>query len=322
MKTRICSDPRTEPFPAAAIAAWSFGPKPQPPTLRTANPALARLISLGLGAGSLWLLWLVGAPALYALFPGPTEVLSAETARATNPPPPPLSPPAPRALPVYHLGDSFSVILPDGRQLNATERGSAPASGACRLIRKSGTTTRSPKVALSKASPGSGIPRWAGTTRPGSIRRTLSYLFYATRPKPNSTRRARLRSADADLLSLVHRLLRYRMATKALLRCGVIGTATVTFFWLLLLSRASSGSDYDTALTVGLPGGLLSSVAGAPPPGGQMNLPDHILAALEAEERGAHYAEYGFPPEPEYDLNANNLRLFCSSSSLPSDHSF
>jgi hypothetical protein len=89
--------------------------------------------------------------------------------------------------------------------------------------------------------------------------------------------------------------------TKALLRCGVIGTATVTFFWLLLLSRASSGSDYDTALTVGLPGGLLSSVAGAPPSGGQMNLPDHIIAALEAEERGAHCAEFGFPPEREED---------------------
>jgi hypothetical protein len=133
MKPRLSSDPRTESIPAAAIAAWGFGPEAKAPTLRSTHPGLARLISLGLGALSLWLLSLVAAPALKCLFPGPSDVLRAETARATNPTPAPRAalledppPPAPRALPVYHPGDSFKVRLPDGRELAATERGGVP----------------------------------------------------------------------------------------------------------------------------------------------------------------------------------------------------
>jgi hypothetical protein len=130
MKPRLSSDPRTESFPAAALAAWGRAQSKD-------SPALKRLISLGLGALSLWLLVSVLASAWPALFPGPAQVLKAETARAINPTPAPraiaLEPSAPRALPVYHLGDWFRVRLPDGRELWAIERGAVPTFGSLPL---------------------------------------------------------------------------------------------------------------------------------------------------------------------------------------------
>jgi len=125
MKTRLSVSQRTAPLPCAAIEAWGFAEPTIDPTTYRDNPALKRLISLGLGAVSLWLLVTVFWQAWPALFPSEREVLTHETARATNPIP------APRAelyqdpppVPAPAVGESFSVQLPDGRVLKATFRG-------------------------------------------------------------------------------------------------------------------------------------------------------------------------------------------------------
>jgi hypothetical protein len=116
MKARLSSDPRTEPLPPGSVRAWRYvkadSLKP-PPDSPTDNPALRRLITWGLGLGSLWLLGSVLAQAWPALFPGPAQVLKTEVARATNPPPAPYQGlPAPRALPVTLQANAAWVLAP------------------------------------------------------------------------------------------------------------------------------------------------------------------------------------------------------------------
>jgi hypothetical protein len=153
LRTRQSSDPRTQPFPAAAVQAWGFGPEPLPvpePPLKppAPNPAGKTLLSWGLGAFSLVLLVSVLAQAWPTLFPGPQAVLKAEVARATNPEPTPFYPgaaraetPAPRALPVdprpapraqpvpLAVGATGFGHLPDGRWITVTNKGLVPSFG-------------------------------------------------------------------------------------------------------------------------------------------------------------------------------------------------
>jgi hypothetical protein len=132
MKPRLSSDPRTEPIPKTAQTAWGFGA----PTTSKDSPAWKRLISLGLGAFSLWLLWCALAPVLHALFPGPKEVLKTEAAQAVHPAPAPNSAPRAelvpprvlRALPVVMkalpvIGASYWATLPDGQDILSIYRG-------------------------------------------------------------------------------------------------------------------------------------------------------------------------------------------------------